>query len=271
MRGLRLGMVQAYFGASKDENLRKIRELVIRGHGSADLVVLPEYSMANPLALGRPEDFWKLAEDPLGGPFARELSSLSAEIGAPILAHVVEAGRGKPYSASVLVQADHVRVVYRKMHLFDAYGYSESSYFERGDGPGEVFEIGGARLAVAVCYDLRFPELFRRYALAGASLVVVQAGWVAGPLKEHLLDVLATARAHENTIFLAVANQSGPQFTGRSGIFSPFGLKTYDAGPGEKYFEVELDLGEVERARSAIPALKQSSERWRVELAAQPT
>ena len=116
-------------------------------------------------------------------------------------------------------------------------------------------EVAGARVAVAVCFDLRFPELFRLYALAGAEVVAVPAAWYRGPLKEEMLHVLAKARAVENTVYVAVANQYSDRFTGRSVAADPMGVALVDLGVGERYAEVPLDLDYLEEVRRQIPLL----------------
>jgi len=122
--------------------------------------------------------------------------------------------------------------VYSKIHLFDAYGYSESEFLNR-DKPGKIISIEGVKIAFTICYDLRFTELFRTYANMDVDVVIVQSGWVKGPPKEEVLDKLACTRAHENTIYLVIADQTGDMFVGRSGVFNPWGYRELDLGVEE--------------------------------------
>ncbi|MCC6032873.1 MAG: nitrilase, partial [Desulfurococcaceae archaeon] len=117
-------------------------------------------------------------------------------------------------------------------------------------------DIGKAKIAVAICFDIRFPELFRIYSLNGAELVVIPSAWFKGPLKEETLSFLARARAHENTIYVAVAVQYGDEYTGRSLVVDPWGTQILDLGVGEKYYELDVDIDLVSEVRKKLPVLQ---------------
>lgn len=247
-------MVQFASGLNKLGNVERVRRLVKRVE--ADLVILPEYSMFVPDGLS-PEEVYALSES-LSGPFVQELSRLAEEFSSYVLAPVLERSETPPkvYNTSTLISPrGAVVATYRKLHLMDALGVRESTYVVPGDGPSPIVEVAGARVAVAVCFDLRFPELFRLYALAGAEVVAVPAAWYRGPLKEEALHVLARARAIENTVYVAVANQYSDRFTGRSTAVDPLGVPLVDLGVGERYAEVVLDLDYLEEVRRQLPLL----------------
>ena len=219
-------------------------------------MVLPEYSMFVPDGLS-PEEVYALSEG-LDGPFLQELSRFAEEFSTYVLAPILERSEKPPkvYNTSVLLSpSGAVVTTYRKLHLMDALGVRESTYVVPGDRPSPVVEVAGARVAIAVCFDLRFPELFRLYALAGAELVAVPAAWYRGPLKEEVLHALARARAIENTVYVAVANQYSDRFTGRSAAVDPLGVVAVDLGIGERYAEVSLDLNYLEEVRRQLPLL----------------
>ncbi len=262
-----VGIVQAEFGTSPTENASKITQIVKKQYREADIIVLPEYSMLNPLAIRDPQRVYELSEPIVGSKYLNALSRLAENLGAAIVAHFIEKTEKPPLakSTTVLITSKGELVpVYSKIHLFDAYGYRESSFFEPGASPSRIVSIEGIEVAFAICYDLRFPELFRIYATAGAKAVFVQAGWVRGPLKEEVLDALAASRAHENTMYIVVANQTGQMFTGRSGVYSPWGYKELDLGFGEVYAEHVLRAKDVEEARSSIPVVFQAAEKWEI-------
>jgi predicted amidohydrolase len=270
MSELVVGIVQGDFSSSSPlANLEKATSIIKRGYRGADLIVMPEYSMLNPLLVRDPRKVYELAEEPTTSKYLAGFVRLAENLGTSIAVHFVERTPTPPYTRSTTIlvtsrgEALHV---YSKMHLFDAYGYRESDFFAPGSSPSRLIVIDNFETGFAICYDLRFPELFRLYALGGAKLVVVQAGWVRGPLKEAVLDTLASSRAHENTVYIVVANQVGELFTGRSGVYSPWGVKELDMGYREEYVEHRLQLEEVEKARSTIPVLKQSSEKWEIRL-----
>lgn len=269
MSDLVIGIVQAEFGTSPLENAEKAAQLVKKNYREADLIVFPEYSMLNPLQLKDPAIVYERSEMLVGSRYLQLISKLAESLGAGIVAHFVEKTDRPPLSRSTTVLITgrgEVVPVYSKMHLFDAYGYRESNFFEPGKSLGKIVSVGGAEVAFAICYDIRFPELFRTYAWHGAKVIIVQAGWVKGPFKEEVLDSLASARAHENTVYIVVANQTGEMFTGRSGVFNPWGYKELDMGIRELYVEHTLDISEIDRIRASLPVLMQSMGRWELRL-----
>jgi len=261
---IRVGIVQAGFGTNAIENAGKIENIVRKGFRKADLIILPEYSMVNALDL-KPNVVSRLAESINNSAYLRRLSRIANDLGVHVLTHFIEKQSAfvKPLSSSVLVKPDGSLVkVYSKIHLFDAYGYMESYYFSPGKSLSKEVVVGDAKIRVAICYDLRFPELFRTYALKGANLVVVHGGWVSGFLKEETLDFLVKARAHENGLWIVLSNHFGGKYVGRSMVVNPYGVKVLDLGLGEKYVEFEIDLGLVSEVREKIPVLSKSKELW---------
>jgi len=250
---LRIGILQLEGTASKEENLTKIRKLL--SNADTDLIILPEYSMV-PLPLIRKEELPKVAE-PLDGSFVKELASMARERGASIIAGIYERADNGVYNTAVIISSDGDLVAsYRKVHLYDAYGAKESDYFLKGGDSPPVVDIEGWRVSVAICFDLRFPELFRTAALRGAELFAVPAAWFRGDGKEEILHALARVRAHENVAWLALAVQYGAQFTGRSALIHPMGYVALDLGYGEKYVEAEISKKELGKAREILPLLK---------------
>ena len=242
---LRLGIAQIQPG-----RLEQVEGLV----READLVLLPEYSLFDPTGLPA-EEIWQRAttlED-----FAARLARIASRAGAYAAGAFLERGpRPKVYNTTALVSPSGDLVgIYRKTHLFDAYGYRESDAVEPGDALSPVFDIKGVKVGFAVCFELRFPEVFRELALAGAQLAAVPAAWYSGPLKEETLHLLARARAVENGMYVAVAALYGQRFTGRSLVVNPFGVVEAELGAGERYREVAIDLSMVEEARKTVPTL----------------
>ena len=261
---VRVGVVQAGFGTNAVENVGKIEDIVRRGFREADFIVLPEYSMVNVFDL-KPGDVFRLSESISDSAYLKKLSRVATDLGAYIFTHFIEKHGlfAKPLSSSVLVKPNGSLVkVYSKIHLFDAYGYMESSYLSPGKSLSKEVVVGDARIRVAICYDLRFPELFRTYALKGANLVVVHGGWVSGFLKEETLDFLVKARAHENGLWIVLSNHFGEKYVGRSMVVNPYGVKVLDLGLGEKYVEFEIDLDLASEVREKIPVLSKSKELW---------
>ncbi|OYT38983.1 MAG: nitrilase [Desulfurococcales archaeon ex4484_58] len=268
MNDLIVGILQDEFGAKPLENYRLVEKWLLENYREADLVILPEYSMLNILAGLKPEEAYRLAEELEDSEYLSKISDLAGKLDTYMLIHFIEKSREKPrsYSSSILVEpSGKYELVYRKIHLFDAYGYRESDYLLPGKQLSKTLVIKNIMLHIAICYDIRFPELFRKYAYRGGHIVIVQAGWVKGPLKEEILDFLATSRSHENTMYLVVVNQTGKMFTGRSGVFNPFGFKELDLGFKPRYLEYALDPSIVGEARKQIPVVKHSLNNWIIE------
>ena len=259
-----VGILQAEYGVDPLENLKITGEIIDNGYSSADVVVLPEYSMADILSL-KPEQVYGLAEELEDSDYLSKLSDIALKYSAIIVAHFIEKTDTPPLSRSTTVlvyPSGKLEPVYRKIHLFDAYGYRESDYFVPGDNPSPIVDLAGVRTGFAICYDMRFPELFRAYALSGAEAVVVQAGWVRGPLKEEILDHILVSRAHENTMYVILSSHCGEKYVGRSGVFSPYGYRIYDLGPKPGYAEIGIDKEKVYDARKLIPVLEHSRAKW---------
>ena len=144
---------------------------------------------------------------------------------------------------------------HRKLQLFDSFGYKESSRYEPSSALERVLKTPLATIGMMTCYELRFPEMARILALQGAELILVPTAWLAGRMKEEHLHVLTKARALENTLYLAVASQTGRIFTGRSVVVDPFVVSICDAGEDEGLVTAEIDLERLVRVRKLLPSL----------------
>lgn len=271
MSRLVVGLVQASFTASPIDNAEKAYLLVKKNYREADLIIFPEYSMTNPLIIRDPTKVYEISEYLTNSKYLSYITKIASEVGTSIVTHFIERTDKPPLTKSTTVLVTNrgeILPVYNKIHLFDAYGYKESSFFEPGRSLSKIISLNGFQIAFSVCYDIRFPELFRAYAQLGVNIVIVQAGWIKGPFKEEILDKLASVRAHENTSYIVVVNQTGEFFTGRSGVFSPWGFRELDMGVSDKYAEYVLYLEEVEKAKSTLPVVQQALEKWEVKLKA---
>ena len=252
---MRVALAQVTASRQKAENLDRARRFVEEAAGSgALLVVFPEMFMALPSGERKPAD---LAE-PLDGPFVGALREQAREFGVAIVAGIWEASEdpAKPYNTAVAIDArGRVAAAYRKLHLFDALNVRESATMRPGAAPPPVWELGGMKLGLAICYDLRFPELFRFLAEQGAELVILPSAWYAGSLKEDHWLTLLRARAIENTAYMAGANQTGGPFCGRSAAFDPFGVMLADAGEREGLVFFDVRRERIHEVRDKLPSL----------------
>ena len=212
----------AQFGpvADRDANLAAMRSLALHAvQQGAGLVVFPEYSSYFSPTMG---PAWLAAAEPLDGPFVAGLADLAAESGAVIVAGLIELGTRDDRFRNTIVAVGPdgtLLSVSRKLHLYDAFGATESNWAEAGEiEPPQLFDAVGLRVGIQTCYDLRFPEVTRRLVDAGAELVLVPSEWVAGPGKVHAWQTLVTARAIENTVYVAAADHIPPVGVGHSMI-----------------------------------------------------
>lgn len=250
----------AQFAATTDKgfNREEVRRLVLAATnqtGASDLVVLPEAAMHD---FGAPDLPLGPVAERLDGPFVDWLGALAEEADTTIVAGMFEesADERRPFNTLVVV-APHGELVasYRKIHLYDSFGYRESDRLLSGDGEPVTFEIGGLRVGLMTCYDLRFPELGRALVDAEAEVFVVPAAWVRGPLKEDHWLTLLKARAIENTVYVAAAGQSGAHYSAGSVVIDPMGVVIAAMGEEAGVASAELTSELLAAVRERNPSL----------------
>ena len=272
---MRVAAVQLNSNGDKARNLA-VAERLVRAAAAdgAELVALPE--KWNLLASG--EEMTAGAEA-LDGPSLAAARSWARELGIHLLAgSIAERGEEEPsgekvFNTSVLIGSDGVDLAaYRKIHIFDVeaggVAYRESEYEQAGE---EIVSaaVDGLELGLTVCYDLRFPELYRILAVRGARLIAVPSAFTAATGRDHW-EVLLRARAIENQVFVIAPNQVGeaaPHYSsyGHSAIVDPWGKVLAMAPDEECFIAAELDFAAQERTREQLPSLanrRPESYRW---------
>jgi predicted amidohydrolase len=252
---VRIAVAQFAPGADVEQNLASVRALIADAAAQgAALVVLPEYASFSESRMG---PRFALHAQPLDGPFTAGVQAAAADAGLIAVFGLVEAGEGQRFrNTAVAVSADGVIATYRKTHLYDAFGATESTWVEAGAlEPPQTFLVGDLRTGLQTCYDLRFPEVTRVLADAGVDLVLVPADWVPGPGKVHHWRTLLTARAIENTAFVAAAGQIPPDGVGTSVILDPAGITVAELGEQRSVAVADLDPARIREVRAANPAL----------------
>jgi deaminated glutathione amidase len=260
---VRAGAVQLNATDDWDQNLatadRLVRQAASQG---AELVCLPEKWTV----LGTSEDL-RAGAQALDGPaisWARATArELSIDLVAGSMVERVE-GQDRHFNTSVHVGPDgELKAVYRKLHLFDVEVegklYAESETAQAGTEIVVSELAPGAQLGMSICYDLRFPELFRVLALRGAEVIVMPSAFTLPTTRDHW-EVLVRARAIENQCFVIAPNQIGPhpggfRSGGRSLIVDPWGLVLAGATDAETAIVADLALHRVAEVRGRIPAL----------------
>lgn len=250
---LALGQVSNHLQPEKNLELAEQFSAMAVQKG-ADLLVLPEMFMALP---EKRKSLHTLAE-PLNGAFVTALGKLASRHSVAIVAGVWEEcpGQDRVYNTAVMLSPrGKVLAAYRKLHLFDALSLKESDTMVSGAEPPPVISFKGFKVGLAICYDLRFPELFRYIARNGADLVLVPSAWYAGPLKEDHWLTLLRARAIENTLYVAGANLTGAAFCGRSTVFDPFGVPLAGAGEDAQLVLADISRERIGEIRTKLPSL----------------
>ncbi|MFJ7214344.1 carbon-nitrogen hydrolase family protein [Amycolatopsis sp. NPDC098790] len=243
-------------GDDKAANLALITKLVgDAADRGARVVVLPEYAMFTVPAMDH--RFVESAEA-LDGSFVTGLLSLAAARGVTIVGGVNERLDGSRISNTLVAAGpDGVTAVYRKIHLYDAFGFRESDVVRAGEiTEPETFEVDGVSFGLQTCYDLRFPEVTRRLADAGADVVLLPAEWVPGPLKEYHWSTLIRARAIENTLYVAAAGQAAPTGSGTSMLVDPMGVVVTSLGEQTGVAVGEVSAERIAEVRAKNPALE---------------
>jgi deaminated glutathione amidase len=264
MDGRRLvaAAIQMSSTLDKEEN-KETAEALIRDAASAgaDLVALPELWSCHGL-----EDVYHDNAEPVPGTSTRFLGDLARELGVYVLGGSIlegETGAQRLFNTSTFFDpSGELTTVYRKIHLFDV-KVSDNVYLESANiAPGSEIvtaKAGVATLGLSVCYDVRFPELYRLLALRGAEILAVPAAFTLQTGKDHW-EILLRARAVENQAFVVAPAQWGRKANGRwtygrSMIVDPWGTVLATCPDRDGYALATLDLDYLERLRTEFPAL----------------
>lgn len=257
-RVVRVAVAQFAPGEDRVHNRDVVAGLIaVAASRGARLVILPEYSSYFTDPLG--PSFARNAE-PLDGDFTGALAAAAAEHGVFAVAGLVERTDVAHKFCNTLVAVDpagDVVATYRKQHLYDAFGARESDWVVPGDlDEPQTFTVDGIVVGLQTCYDLRFPEVTRLLADAGAELVAVPAEWVRGPLKEHHWTTLLAARAIENTLYVAAADHPPAIGVGASAVIDPMGVTLAGLGETTGVAVAEVSGARIREVRDRNPALR---------------
>ena len=262
MTTLRTALCQFTADIDPEVNLRAMDTLAQRAAGEgAQLAVFPEAAMARfGIPLGP-------VAQPLDGPWADGVRDIARRHGLTVVAGMFTPSADGRVSNTLLAAGPAGEASYDKIHLYDAFGFSESDTVAPGTEVVTI-DVAGVRVGLATCYDVRFPELFRAHADAGAVLTVLPASWGAGPGKLSHWELLTRARALDATVWVAAVGQAppdpaadieertkAPTGIGHSVLVGPDGRIREEAGTAPELIVAEVDVDEVERVRRAVAVL----------------
>ncbi|GAB7054423.1 MULTISPECIES: carbon-nitrogen family hydrolase [Paenibacillus] len=238
---------------TKEQRIERADGLLDQAKGS-DLIVLPEIWATGYFSFDR----YKAEAEPMDGPFVKRFSAKAKEMNAYLFAgSFVEKDGDKYYNTSVLFDRTGAIVgTYRKIHLF-RYGSLEGELLTRGEDIG-VYDTEFGRVGLTTCYDLRFPELYRKQVDAGAKLLLVTSAWPHSRLAHWQL--FNSARALENQCFLISCNCVGTTrnvfMGGHSRVVDPWGTVVASGGEHETIVKTEIHPEQVDQIREVFPSLK---------------
>lgn len=254
-----ISIAVAQFAVSRNvaHNTEVALSLIAQAAGKADLVVLPENALYSDPAKEAPNEKYS---EPLDGPYVSALQAAAREHRIHVVSGMTEPNGDdpRPFNTLVHINADgELDGTYRKIHLYDAFGYRESDTVSPAPITEPlVFDVNGVKVGAATCYDLRFPEVFRWLVDHGADVVALPANWISGPMKEAHWETLARARAIENTIYFAACGQTGPVGSAQSMLIDPLGVVLASAGEGaETIAFATIDTERIDAVRRTNPSL----------------
>jgi predicted amidohydrolase len=262
MTRIRVALVQLDAGSDPEANVLAAARLADEAAANAArLVALPEY-----LQYRGPDDGYRASARPIPGNFTDAFADVARRHGCWILVGSLAESSGdpaRPYNTSSLIDPSGAIVaIYRKIHLFDVAVDAgpvdtESARVSAGDRL-VVTDVEGVRLGLSICYDLRFPELYRELALAGAEVLTVPANFTERTGRDHW-EVLLRARAIENGAYVIAPSQingpPGQPAFGRTMVVDPWGTVIAQAADRVEIVTAELDTDRVAAVRRQIPAL----------------
>jgi len=258
-------IVMAQVGSSnkKAENLLKAEKAFKDSKNlyGAEMVVFPEAFMSY-FEVGTPSEVKLEDGEAIDGPFVSSMRKLAKSYGVWTIFGMRERidddeeEKGKrSYNSTVVINSEGSVVgVYRKTHLYDAFGAKESDRIKPGDTLFEPIDTPFGKIGLFVCYELRFPEIARHQALHGADILIVPSGWVKGPLKENHWRSLVTARAIENTVYVVACDHVNDYYMGQSMFVDPMGVVLAQGTEEECLIPCRIDLNRVQEVRKRLPS-----------------
>jgi len=269
---MRIALAQILSGSDPAANLQLVREYTRQAaDAGATLVVFPEATMCR---FGVP--LTSVAE-PIDGPWADGVRRIATDAGIAVVAGMfTPAGDGRVTNTLIVAgpgTPNRPDTHYDKIHLYDAFGFTESRTVAPGHEP-VVVDVDEVRVGLSVCYDIRFPALYTELARRGAQLIVVCASWGSGPGKLEQWTLLARARALDSMSYVAAVGQAdpgdaltkagsgsgAPTGVGGSVVASPLGEVVASAGDRPQLVVADIDVNRVAAARDSIAVLRNRSD-----------
>jgi len=256
---MKTAIVQFKASTRKEDNLKKILLYISKAASkNATLCAFPEFMMFYTNSTQTPKQLANLAET-INGDFITTIANAAKEKQIQIIGSFYEKSRKKNrvYDTSFIIDVSgKVISTYRKIHLYDALGFKESDKMTSGSKIVKPVDTSIGKIGMMICYDLRFPEMSRSLAVAGAEVLVAPSAWVKGKMKEEHWITINKTRAIENGCYMIAPDQVGNIYCGRSLVVDPYGKILLDMKKRQGISFVNIDLNNVKQTRKVLPLLK---------------
>ncbi len=256
---MKVAVVQFKASTNKKVNLKKIISYISKATSkNATLCAFPEFMMFYTSSSQTPKQLVNLAET-INGNFVTTIAKAAKENQIQVVGSFYEKSRKKDRvydTCFVIGKSGKVISTYRKIHLYDALGFKESDKIVSGSKITKPVNTSLGKMGMMICYDLRFPEMARSLATAGAEVLVAPSAWVKGNMKEEHWVTINKTRAIENGCYVIAPDQVGNIYCGRSLVVDPYGKILLDMKKKQGIGFVNIDLNKVKQTRKILPLLK---------------
>lgn len=256
---MKAAVIQFKSSVDKDTNLKKITQYIASAaKNKAALAAFPEFMMFYTASSQTPKQLSSLSET-INGNFVSAIARAAKENHIQVVGSFYEKSRKKDrvYDTSFVIdKSGKTLSTYRKIHLYDALGFRESTKMMSGSKIAKPVKTSIGKIGMMICYDLRFPEMSRSLASSGSEVLVVPSAWVKGRMKEEHWITINKTRAIENGCYVIAPDQVGNIYCGRSLVVDPFGRILLDMKKREGIGYVDIDLKKVKEIRRVLPLLK---------------
>ena len=255
----KIAIVQFKASTNKNNNLKKIIKYIENAaKQGAELCTFPEFMMFYTKSSQTSAQLASLSET-INGEFVTAIAKSAKKNSIQVVGTFYEKSKKKNrvYDTSFLVgKTGKILSKYRKIHLYDALGFKESKKMTAGSKISKPSKTSVGKLGMLICYDLRFPEISRTLASAGAEILVAPSAWVKGKMKEEHWITFNKTRAIENGCYVIAPDQVGNIYCGRSLAIDPFGKILLDMKKRVGIGFVNISLEEIKKTRKDLPLLK---------------
>ena len=256
---MKIAVVQFKASTNKETNLKKIIQYISNAaKNKAEMVAFPEFMMLYTNSKQTPQQLAILAET-IKGNFVQSIAKAAKENHIQVVGSFYEksAKKDRVYDTSFVVsKSGKIISTYRKIHLYDAFGFRESDKMMPGSNISKPVKTSVGKIGMMICYDLRFPEISRSLASSGSEILVIPSAWVKGEMKEEHWLTINKTRAIENGCYVISPDQVGNIYCGRSVVVDPYGKILLDMKKKQGIGFINIDLKRIKQIRKILPLLK---------------